>query len=312
MSFNLVYACIYSVVLVLLSFIMMIFREETCYNLGNTIVAYIKFMQPAYYPNYDPNNDPYGKMVDLGLMVIFITYFNSMVLSCFCYWMYPRAPMFIGSVIEGAPAIMDLPFSYFIPWFYMIILWANVFDIVGVFYGYGIYIVPFVVKEFNMKRKSYKTIPELREPGNLIPAYRGVQILQQRVNHLAGEFLIPAEAVSTKLVIYSAYVLIKYGKGEKDSVANIVMIMYVVGGLGLWSGILFMGGVLQFYGIKVLNSWKYHQWPNKEQKKLMGKFRKSCKPMQFNYGKTYVIKRLSVLKYLRGLSRGILRALLAL
>lgn len=74
-----------------------------------------------------------------------------------------------------------------------------------------------------MKRRSYKTIPELREPENLIQAYRAVQILQQRVNHLAGEFLIPAEGISTKLVIYSAYVLIKYGKGDKDSVANIVI-----------------------------------------------------------------------------------------
>lgn len=75
--------------------------------------------------------------------------------------------------------------------------------------------------EFNIKStKSYKTIQELRQLKNLILAYQGVQILHQCVYNLAGEFLIPAEAISTKLVIYSAYVLIKYGESGQDSMAS--------------------------------------------------------------------------------------------
>lgn len=69
-------------------------------------------------------------------------------------------------------------------------------------------IVPFVVKEFNMNRKLCITIAELREPENCISTYKGVQILLQWVNQMAGEFLIPAEAISIKLIIYSAYMYV--------------------------------------------------------------------------------------------------------
>lgn len=124
----------------------------------------------------------------------------------------------------------------------MVIIWSTVFDIVGVFYEYGVYIVPFVVKEFNMKRKLCITIAELGEPENLIPAYTGVQILQQWVNQMAGEFLIPAEAISINLIIYSAHTFIKYRNIDNDSVATTVLITNVIVGLGFWSGILFIGG----------------------------------------------------------------------
>lgn len=73
-----------------------------------------------------------------------------------------------------------------------------------------------------------------------------------------------------------------------------------------------MGGNLSFYGNKVLNSWKYNKWASKQDTMVMDKFRISCKPLQFGWGKTYVINRLSVLRYISKVADGILTALLAI
>lgn len=105
--------------------------------------------------------------------------------------------------------------------------------------------------------------------------------------------------------------------GKVDKILWQVMVLHIVCDLIVWTWSdmlsMTMGEAIQFYGVKALDSWKYHQWSNSYQKRLSGKFQKSCKPMQLSYGKTYVITRLTicVLKYLRGLCRGILKALLA-
>ncbi len=44
----------------------------------------------------------------------------------------------------------------------------------------------------------------------------------------------------------------------------------------------------------------------------MDKFRKSCKPVMIRYERTYIIRRITVLRYSRGLLKGIFRTVLIL
>ncbi|CAL8092434.1 unnamed protein product [Orchesella dallaii] len=60
-----------------------------------------------------------------------------------------------------------------------------------------------------------------------------------------------------------------------------------------------------------IKSWKYVNWGSKEENVRMAKFQKSCKPWAVGYRKVYVIRKLTVLKWNRGIMRGTFRALLA-
>ncbi len=74
---------------------------------------------------------------------------------------------------------------------------------------------------------------------------------------------------------------------------------------------LVMNGKIYYRGNCILLSWKQKKWPNIFTDRL-DKFRKSCKPFQVNWGKIFVVERLSVLIFVRSVSTGILNSLLAL
>lgn len=69
---------------------------------------------------------------------------------------------------------------------------------------------------------------------------------------------------------------------------------------------------MHLQGERVLMSWKLNQWKNKEETRFMSKFSKSCKPIMIHCGKAYIVRRLTVLKYIRGLMKGIFRTMLTL
>lgn len=227
-------------------------------------------------------------------------------------YMFPRLPIFVGNVLlPEAPPIVYIPFQYFFPWFYYFIVFLTINILIICFFAYGLFVVRFAVTELRLSRRKYKTPATLREPEHLIMAYRRIQVLQQYVTLFTGPLIFPTQAVLTKLVIFCSYMFIKHHHDTKIVSLALLLCWGTISVL-FWSGVLFMGGCLHFYGVKVLLSWKYYPWPNRYTKRLMGKFRKSCQPLQINYGRTYVIKKLSVPKFIRSLSVGILRVLLAL
>lgn len=221
--------------------------------------------------------------------------------------------MFLGYMFpQDAPPIVKLPFCYILPIFYVSILVLNITNGVAVFFAYGAFVVPFMIKELRLDHPPYKSISTLREPDTLMLAYRTSQVLHGKALSVVSFFLLPTQTIVYKMVIFTSYMMLKYGQEmDRTSIAKLIG-WTALSGL-FWGAVLVMGGNLHYHGNNVLLSWRYHnQWKDKFQKKIMNKFRKSCKPFQMNYGKTYVIKRLTVLKFMRSLSRGILKALLAL
>lgn len=225
---------------------------------------------------------------------------------------FPHFPIFFGSILSpSAPFLLKLPICYMLPIYSNFMLAVNSFLIVLTCYAYGVYFVPFVIIHLHMGRSKYSSISALRKPPTLLNAYRSVQVFQQQVNNLIGIFIMPTQVMISQIVIVSCYTMIRQAGLMKPS--TIYMLGCWAGAtFGFWAFQLLIGGYLHFYGSKVLNSWKYHRWENKAEKKLMGKFRKSCKPVCLSYKTVYIIKRLTVLRFIRSISRGILRALLTL
>ena len=77
--------------------------------------------------------------------------------------------------------------------------------------------------------------------------------------------------------------------------------------------ILMMGGYLEKSGRRILKSWKYHlaSLRNGKERKYLRKFRLSCKPLSISYKTMYTIKQASIMVFVRGLLKGLMRALLA-
>ncbi|CAL8125335.1 unnamed protein product [Orchesella dallaii] len=309
--FNMCFSGFCAGFLVMQSFVIMVFYQDDAMVSGNCMVAYFKYMQRTYYPNYDSENSKRARLIDLGGLFIFLGCVFASILTCVVNCIYTNLPITLGYIFGEAPPIVRIPFGFIVPCIYIFILFLNCFSLTGTVYGYGLFVVPFLTKELRMGRANYESPPELRQPENLILAYRSLQILQQVINELVGKFIVPTQTMVTKLVVLSTYMVIKHG--DTMETASMAVILTWSGMAGLfWSLTLMMGGHLHVYGERVIKSWKYHQWDNKYDKKLMGKFRKSCKPLMLNFGKAYRIRRLTVLKFIRSLSRGILRALLAL
>ncbi len=80
--------------------------------------------------------------------------------------------------------------------------------------------------------------------------------------------------------------------------------------MGYWTFFLEIGCLFYVGGSKTLESWKRHNWGFQEQNRLMKRFCRSCKLIFFSYGRQFVVGKLSVLNYYKGVERGIFRSLL--
>lgn len=80
----------------------------------------------------------------------------------------------------------------------------------------------------------------------------------------------------------------------------------------IWFIGLEVTGRIDLYGKRVLRSWKYIEHQNNDDRKYMNKFRKGCRPLAWGVEGVWVVKRLSVLKFLMAVVKGTFRAILAL
>ncbi len=137
--------------------------------------------------------------------------------------------------------------------------------------------VPFWQKELNVKRLRHRTVAELRTPIYLSNLYREVQLVNKVFISVLGYVLVPTQTLITQLVLFVCYRMSKH-RNKLGATVEMVMVS--------WVSVLELGGYLILNGENVLKSWKYQNWELGYNKKLMSKFRKSCKPIMINFKKT--------------------------
>lgn len=170
---------------------------------------------------------------------------------------------------------------------------------------------PFL-KELRVGRKAsaYQTNSKLREMNNLIRIYKGAEILLARTNVIVGFVLFPLQSICTMICVFSAFEVIKHRDDLGIEIVLVLLIWAVVTPLG-WAGVLIIGGVVHSEGNKILASWKQFPWRNARERVIMGKFRRSCMPLRIAWGRIFIVRRTSLMVFVRGLSRGIMRCLLS-
>lgn len=232
---------------------------------------------------------------------------------CLMILLFLRGPGLFNSLLpNGSPyllcVVVNIPCAFAVVVYYMDI------SIVLIFMLYfGLFFIPLITREFRLGKgnKFYKTTSELRQSNNLMAMYRSAQVLLIVVNNLGGLLLIPAQATVTKIFVFSSYFIIKHGH-RIEIPMFLVLLAWAWLAFSIWSIILWFGGYLHMHGQKTLASWRRVEYSSDFERKLMKRFTASCKPASICYGKMFVIRKVSLFIYFRGLIRGLKKVLLAL
>jgi len=240
--------------------------------------------------------------------------------SCFFFICYiiltlvlicnPRGLFFIGDLVPlkyyhfPVPLLIIIFHAYLFFACHLVCLTVGTATLV-----YGSYIMPILIRELRMGRSKYKLKDSLRKPENIRHAYRCLQVLHANVFEVLGLFFVASNASFTIATLFCNFVLIKYWN-QLQIFSKLQLLAWTVIFMSFWACVLELGRFLFSRGYKVLSSWKMNVKASTQERKLMQKFLRSCKPIVLSYGKQFVIGRVSVLVFFRGVVRGTFRALL--
>lgn len=119
-----------------------------------------------------------------------------------------------------------------------------------------------------------------------------------------GPTFIPFQSIVMQFSLFSNWMLLNYW--GTLGILRLVLILMEAGLISFWTIILEFGG--RFYEASKRNKESWRQLG--EQSKFVRKWRKSVRHLYAGYEGYHVIRRLSVLKFLKGIVRGTFRILL--
>lgn len=293
-------------------FITSIYFCDELISFLNSVFIFLRHVNRIYMPYYDPNQEFRSKLFEAVVVSIIGSILGMGALSSIYFFLLPLSPCLIGSILPSSTfAPFRLFMLYVFPQYLTISMISSAFQLLLSPIIMGLFVVPFVLTELRMDQKVYVSRCQLRRPSNIILVYRSAQILLIKFLNILKYLLVPTQTIITNITLFSSVMLIK--QGDRMSKASKAMLgsWGIVCAVG-WTLLLMNGGYMHLYGNKLLDSWKCYQWQTRKDKAIMSKFRRSCKPLMIHFGRTYVIRQLSVLKFIRSISRGIFRALLTL
>lgn len=286
----------------------LIFKNGVKADWLNSLIVFFCILE-IYLPSHVPEKSKAIMYFDLFVVLAYIVNgFFYICISAF-FIAFPTFPNLFGSIFPTS--ILWITFCSCVQLYFVFLCCCQFTYLFVSSAAYGIVLMPLLIQEFRLGRKSYKSIDLLREPAHLSIAYRANQIFHIKLNNCMGKILFPSQTMSTLLFIFCCYMLMRL-RGVMEP-----MQICIVGGLGgvsavFWSSVLIIFGHIHLNGSKILSSWKRANWKNRKNRIFMDKFRLSCKPIMICWEKRFVVRKTSLLLYLRGLTRGLVRCLLSL
>lgn len=260
-------------------------------------------------PNLNPNNNRLIRVVEWAIISTSISLCAMCALTLFVNLNYPYNPASFGNVLPNN-------------WYFLLAVYIFSIYMISYCYIYFISLVAsllpleglsilFLVKELKIGRLRYYSIDSLRQPQNLQRVYRMGQILMLQINNLFGKLLLPMQTLATLLFVFGAYVAIKHH--DKMNTISVLMVLgWTLSAAIGWGLILTLGGYLHSNGLKILTSWRKNVWKYRKERNEMKIFVKSCGPIVVCYGKIFVMRKVSLMIFVRGLTRGLVRVILTL
>lgn len=146
---------------------------------------------------------------------------------------------------------------------------------------------------------------------NISVYYVQLQILHIAFVDIMGIMILPLTICATNLILFSNYILIRHWDRINLIVAGMLFILSLICIVGVAVTFAVFAAIKEkcktaMYSIKNKN-WG-SRWANKEIRKVFG----ARKAISYGYGSMCVISKKSLLKFLKCITRGTFRTLLAL
>ncbi len=189
----------------------------------------------------------------------------------------------------------------------------NAIMVVGFCELYMFYLTVIFTKELKLGqgRSKYRSLDILRTKSeNLRHIYRCFQIINSNAMCFMGRFMAISHALCTIVPVLCNFILIRYWN-TLDTLSKCPVIFGIPVALGYWTFVLQIGKYLFVRSHKILNSWKKHAWEDKMERKVMGKFVKSCRPVVLCWNKSLVFARITQFNYIKCIMRATFKVLLA-
>jgi len=263
-----------------------------------------------YRPNFDANK---CKTILLLDVILYLSVASALFvyLPLILVLVYdPAGAIFIGDLIPTAYFVFPIRLIVILFHGYLILVVHLVMISLGnAAWVYLWYITPIYTKELRIGRGNHKMEDTLRNPKNIRHIFRCLQVLHANIFCVLGLVILVCNASFMLTSIYCNFVLIRYWD-ELQGFSKMQFLNWSVIFVWSWQFILEFGRYISSKGGKVLASWKGNKWGSMRENRVMERFHRSCKPIVLAYGNHFVIGRLSILRYFRGITRGTFRALL--
>ncbi|CAL8085446.1 unnamed protein product [Orchesella dallaii] len=272
----------------------------------------------TYMPTYNPNACPINQFIGLVLTVagIFLILFSFLV--GFQAVMVPHMAIFYTSLFTPS-FLFSTPVGFTIYILNVInyvwqtlMLYAFIIVLCDVILGVAPQFI-LLLREYICRPLKYqKAIQEFRSVKNLPMLYRHMQILNILILDIVSFVIIPLQTISSYLAIYCNFVLIKQRNNMSLGLTTILSLWMAMSMIATLLLLEIAASLYQLTKKALISMKQKRNWGTQRDRKYMGKFVKSCRPLSIGYGKTYVIRKGSVLKFLKFVARGTFRTLLAL
>jgi len=225
----------------------------------------------------------------------------------------PRGAIFLGAVVPEKYIVFPVRLLIILYHLYIMAYFSlgnlalsNTF-LTSIFHTMPIYIRELRIGQ---NQNTYKMSNSLRTAANIRHVFRSLQIMVANGLCFLGIFFLISQATFTWVAVYTNFVLIRYWS-QLHLVSKGMLLSWSLSFTGFWVVMLQYGKLLFTKGKRVLGSWKGNKWSSLKANRDMRRFIRSCQPITFSYGRQYVIKRVHLLLYFRGVTRATFKALLA-
>lgn len=172
-----------------------------------------------------------------------------------------------------------------------------------------------ISREFNLSLSSgkHRSIQPFRYIRNLPTNYRKFENTHHLFMSIAGYFFLPFSFYVNHYVFYCNFILICFiDKLDMHTVFGIIVWDFAA--VVVWCTMLHLGGIFREMSKESIRSWMVCRGKGgtEKKRKYLKKFAKSCRPLFVGTEGFIVMRKQSVLKFLRGMTRGTFRMLLTL
>lgn len=225
----------------------------------------------------------------------------------------PRGANFLGGLVplEYYNFLVGLVIFLFHAYL-LIVLGLNVALTGSLLIAHFRYLTLLSTRELNLSRnKGYLTLDKMRQPLAIRHIFRCLQVLNACAMDWLGPFVITFYFLLSLLPMYCNFILFRYWS-DMEPLTKAPLIFAIPPCLGAWSIVLELGGRIHANGKRVIATWRWRRahLSNAWERQIMLKFARSCAPLAISYGKNFVVTRISLLKYHKGVARGVFRALI--